>query len=158
MFRGECSYLLSGPVCIALFIVCSYVPPLQRTVLQEKERERERKRHAEKAASAVIILYSFSRAHKKAVPLQIVALRRKKEKRLCWLAFSVNALSRDTCIKISLQSIVRATWSTVFYRKVATLGFQTMQTQPDPYRAPFKRFHPPHSAIRFICRQLFLRL
>lgn len=26
MFQGECSYLLSAPVCIALLIVCSHVP------------------------------------------------------------------------------------------------------------------------------------
>lgn len=43
MFHGECSYLLSSPLCIALLIVCSYVPPLLRTALQERERERERK-------------------------------------------------------------------------------------------------------------------
>jgi len=39
MFQGECSYLLSAPVCIALLIVCSYVPPLLGTVLQERHRD-----------------------------------------------------------------------------------------------------------------------
>ena len=48
MFQGEFSYLLSSPLCIALLIVCSYVPPLLRTVLQERERERERERETER--------------------------------------------------------------------------------------------------------------
>lgn len=38
MFRGECSYLLSTPVCIALLIVCSHVP---QCASRETDRSRE---------------------------------------------------------------------------------------------------------------------
>lgn len=42
------------------------------------------------------------------------------------------------------------TWSIIFYRKVATLGFQTLSVTQTSCQAALTHFHRPHTTLRFI--------